>query len=118
MTRQTKIQKIKLFIKASIIIGVLSVLIVLGIFVRPGVSFESAHMKKWLNLNEQQRILTINRVIKDTPDQELLVKCVNKIAGLPDSDDMLIRDAIVICNSGIQANINQETSTEENQDEK
>ena len=104
MTQNTKIQKIKLFIKASIIIGVLSVFIILGIFVRPSSTFENARMKKWLVLDEQQHISTIQRVIKNTDNQELLLKCVDKIAQLPDANEMLIRDAIVICHNGIQMN--------------
>jgi len=114
MTKNTKIQKIKLFIKASIIIAVLFVFVVLGIFVRPSSSnFENSHMKKWLVLNKQQRIFTLNRVVNDADDQELLLQCVDKIAGLPDSDDMLIRDAISICYNGIKINIQKTNSDEE-----
>jgi len=102
-----KIQQIKLFIKASIIIAVLCVFVVLGIFVRPSRTFENANMKKWTSLTEEQRVSTIERIIKDTADQELLIKCVEKIAGLPDSNEMLIRDAAAICYSGIQINASQ-----------
>ena len=113
MTQNTKIQKIKLVIKASIIIAVLFVFVVLGIFVRPALStFENAHMKKWLVLNEQQRVSTLNRVIKDADNQELLFLCVDKIANLPDSNDMLIRDAITLCYGGIQMNAQKANSDE------
>lgn len=104
MTRKAKIQKIKLFIKASIIIAILLVFVVLGIFVRPTTTFENAHMKKWQVLTEQQRVKTIQRVVKDVDDEELLLKCVDKIASLPDSNEMLIRDAVAICYNGIKLN--------------
>jgi len=104
MTKNTKIQKIKLFVKASIIIVVSAVFVVLGIFIRPVTTFENAHMKKWLVLNEQQRAETVNRIVKNTENEELLLKCVDKIANLPDSNEMLIRDAVAICYSGIQLN--------------
>ena len=105
MIQQTKIQRIKLIIKASIIIGVLVVFVVLGIFIRPNRTFENSRMSKWLLLSEQQRTTTVQRIIKDDSNQELLIKCIDKIASLPDSDEMLIRNAIVLCYNGIQMNI-------------
>lgn len=113
MTQNTKIQKIKLFIKASIIVIVLSVFVILGIFVRPNHTFENYRMKKWLVLNEQQRISTLNRVVKNADNQELLFKCVDKIANLPDSNEMLIRDAMALCYNGIQMNTQNTNSNEE-----
>lgn len=113
MTKNTKIQKIKLFVKVSIIVAVLTVFIVLGLFVRPVSTFENSHMKKWLVLDNQQRISTLNRVVKNVDNQELLFKCVDKIAQLPDSNEMLIRDAIVLCYSGIQMNAQTTNSDEE-----
>lgn len=108
MTKRTKIQIVKLFIKASIIIGVLCVFIVLGIFIRPAHTFENANMKKWLSLSMEERTLTLNRVVKNVSDQELLMKCVDKIAALPNSNEMQIRDAVVICYNGIQMNVSQD----------
>jgi len=105
------IQQIKLFIKASIIVSVLAIFIVLGIFIRPVVSFENARMEKWLSLNETQRILTVQHIVKDFDGNEILIKCVDKIAQLPNSNEMLIRDAIVLCNGGIQMNL--ESSNDE-----
>ncbi len=99
------IQQIKLFIKASIIIAVLAIFIVLGIFVRPTSSFENARMGKWTTMNDMQRQTAIGRIVKDFDGDEILVKCVDKIAQLPDSNEMLIRDAIVLCHGGIQMNL-------------
>lgn len=113
MTKNTKIQKIKLFIKTSIIVAVLTVFVVLGLFVRPVSTFENSRMKKWLVLDEHQRVSTLNRVLKDVNDKDLLFKCVDKIAQLPDSNEMLIRDAMALCYSGIQMNAQTTNSDEE-----
>lgn len=112
MTQNTRIQNIKLFIKSSIIVSVLFVFIVLGIFIRPNFTFENSRVKKWQVLDEQQRISTLNRVIKNADNQELLFQCVDKIASLPNSNEMLIRDAIAICYSGIQTNAQNADSDE------
>lgn len=105
------IQQIKLFIKASIITTVLAIFVVLGIFVRPTIIYENARMEKWLELNDSQRVSTVQHVIKDFDGNEILIKCVDKIAQLPNSNEMLIRDAIVLCNGGIQMNL--ESSNDE-----
>jgi len=73
MTKKTKIQKLKLFIKASIIIGVLFVFVVLGIFMQPARTFENANMKKWTSLTEEQRLYTVEHIVKSMPDKDLLM---------------------------------------------
>ena len=104
MTQQTKIQQIKLVIKISIVICVLCVFVVLGFFVKPVRTFESSHMKKWLSLSEQDRITTVQRVVPNAENQDLLINCITKIAELPDSNKMVIHDATVLCYNGIKLN--------------
>jgi len=104
MTKKTKIQQIKLFIKISIIVCVLFVFIVLGFFVKPTRTFENSNMKKWYGLSEQEKITTLQHIIPNAENQELLINCVNKISELPDSDNMIVRDAVALCYNGIKLN--------------
>ena len=104
MTQSTKIQKIKLFIKLSIVIFVLFIFVALGFFVKPMRTFENSNMKKWLSLPEQEKLITVQRVVHNVEDQALLINCVTKIAELPNSSDMIIHDAIVLCYNGIKQN--------------
>ena len=104
MTKTTHIQKIKLFIKISIVVCILSIFVILGIFVRPTHTFENSHMKKWTRLSEQEKVATVYQIVKKTDNQDLLVSCVDKISTLPNSNDMFIRDAIVLCHNGIKMN--------------
>ncbi len=101
------VKQLKLFIKASIIIFVLMTFIILGFFMRPNQTFENARMGKWFSLNEQQRIETINRVVPNPTNQDLLIKCVDKIAFLPHANDMQIQYAIVLCDKAIIQNEEQ-----------
>ena len=104
MAKKTKFQIIKRICKIFIAIVVLGLLIVLGFFVKHNHTFEKSDMSKWLTLSEKQRVTTMNRVVESPENPELLIKCVTKIAQLPDSDKMEIRDAIAICYDGIKAN--------------
>jgi len=102
MTKRTKIQTIKLFVKISIVVAVFATFIVLGFFIKPKTSFENANMKKWLGLSDEQKTDTTNRIITADVDQDLLIQCIDKIADLPDSEEMQIRDAAVLCYNGIK----------------
>lgn len=102
MTKKTKIQKIKTFIKISIAVCILFAFVILGFFVKPTRTFENSNMKKWANLSEQEKITTLQHIIPNAENQELLINCVNKISSLPDSDDMIVRDAAVLCYNGIK----------------
>lgn len=107
MTQRTKIQQIKLFLKISIVVLVFGIFIVLGLFVKPIRTFENSHMKKWLTLSEQERITTIQRIVPNADNQDLLIKCVNKIADLPNSNEMVVHDAVVLCYNGIKLNMTE-----------
>jgi hypothetical protein len=113
MTRKTKIQQIKLFIKISIVVCVLFIFVVLGFFVKPIRTFEKSNMKKWLTLSEQERITTVQRVVPNAENQDLLINCITKIAKLPDSNEMIIHDATVLCYNGIKLSSNQDEKEEQ-----
>lgn len=104
MTQKTKIQQIKLLIKISIVICILFAFVIFGFFVKPTRTFENSNMKKWGNLSEQEKITTLQQIIPNSENQELLINCINKISTLPDADDMVIRDAAVLCYNGIKLN--------------
>lgn len=110
MTQKTKIQQIKLFIKIFIIVCILFAFVVLGFFVKPTRTFENSHIKKWTTLSEQEKITTLQHLIPNAENQELLINCINKISKLPDSDNMIVRDAAALCYNGIKLN----SSNEEN----
>ena len=108
MTQRTKIQQIKLIIKIAIVVCVLCVFLILGFFVKPIHTFEKSHMKKWLSLSEQERITTVQRIVQNAENQDLLINCITKIAELPDSNKMIINDAAVLCYNGIKLNSKSE----------
>ena len=115
MSKTTKIQRLKRFVKISVACCVLILLVVLGFFVKHIYTFENSNMKKWLSLSEQQQILTVKRVISDfdaLENSDLLIQCITKIALLPDSERMDIRDAASLCYNGIKINSNENSDDE------
>lgn len=120
MTQRTKLQKIKLFIKILIVLVVCCIFIVFGFFVKPIRTFENSNMKRWATLAEQDRIMTIQRIVPNAENQDLLLDCVTKISSLPNSNEMLVRDATVLCYNGINFNkaVAEETSENDETDKK
>lgn len=104
MTKKSKLRLIKRFIKISIVVCILFIFIVLGFFVKPTHTFENASMKRWLKMTHDQQIATVEHVIKTPENQDLLLECITKIAELPQSGEMQIRDATVLCYNGIKLN--------------
>ena len=107
MQTRTKIQKIKRLLKIGIATGIFALLFVLGLFVKINYTFENSNMKRWGTLAEQDRIMTIQRVVPNAESQDLLLECITKISALPNSNEMLIRDATVLCYNGIKLNPSQ-----------
>ena len=107
MTR-TKLQRIKYVIKITIVCVLLFLFVVLGFCVKHTYTFENSSIKKWTILTESQRIATLKRIIPDAPqDMDLLIQCITKIAQLPDSGTMDIRDGAALCYNGIKLNNNK-----------
>ena len=102
---RTKLQKVKYVIKITIVCAFLFLFVTLGFCVKHTYTFENSSIKKWLVLSEQQRVATLKRIIPDiNQDKELLIQCITKIAQLPDSGTMDIRDGAALCYNGIKLN--------------
>lgn len=118
--KKTKFQKIKTFIKMSVAFGLVILFIFLGFFVKHKRSFENSNMGKWAALSDTQRIETLQKIIPNIEDQDLLLACMDKIATLPESSNMIIQSAASLCYNGIKLNSVPDTESQklENQNDK
>lgn len=93
---------LKNYLKFFIGIAVLIMAIVI-FFIAQGVNdLESANLKKWRSADVERRIATVQILIASDEHSELLVQCVDKIASLPDSGEMAVKDAVSLCYTGIK----------------
>lgn len=87
------------------IIGICVLLLVVFAFVtipRKSTSLESANLKDWRAASIERRIAAAKILTANDTNLELLVACVDKMASLPDSGDMPVRDATELCFMGIK----------------
>lgn len=81
--------------------------LLLAIFVfftlpRRDAALESAYLRDWRGATVERRIAAARVLTASEKNLELLVACVDKMATLPDSADMQVRDAMELCFVGIQ----------------
>lgn len=86
------------------LLGIAVLLIAFFVFFRTQRSNDLSvgNLKNWIAASTDQRIATTRMVVaSDDTDIDLIVACVSKMATLPDSHEMVVRDAISLCHTGI-----------------
>ncbi len=96
----------KIIVRGIVFLVGLGVLL-MAIFVfftlpRKDAALESAYLKDWRGATVERRIAAARVLTASENNLELLVACVDKMATLPDSADMPVRDAMELCFVGIQ----------------
>lgn len=89
----------------SILKFVLGVAVLLAMFfiffhTQNSSNLENGTLKHWLSASNDQRVATVKVAVAGEGDIDLIVACVNKIASLPDSNEMDVTTAIVLCHTG------------------
>ncbi len=93
---------IKKYLKFIIGVCVLILVIVLFFMVQRSSDLESGYIKDWRAASLERRTAAVKILTASDNNSELLVQCVDKIATLPESGEMAIRDAVSLCYTGVQ----------------
>lgn len=93
---------IKKYFKLFIGICVLVLVIVVFFFAMRSSDLESGNLKNWQSASMDRRMAAAKILTASEQHSELIVSCVDKIATLPDSGEMAVRDAVSLCYTGIQ----------------
>jgi len=96
-------KSLKKIIKIVTGIVLFSVLIFSTLFIiKNNTTLEDTNMKQWYFSNESEQLKVINKTAIEEKYKRLLFDCLNKISSLPHSSEMMVKDAIALCVSGIQ----------------
>ena len=71
-------------------------------FARGGQALETGQLKHWRAASETRRAAAVRVLVASDENLDGIVACVSKIADLPDSSDMAVRDAVELCFVGYQ----------------
>ena len=96
----------KKVLKIVIGIAVLIFVVVVFFFAMKSSDLENGNLRQWRAADVARRTTSAQIIIASTDNLELLVQCVDKVATLPGSGEMAVRDAVSLCNTGILVNQN------------
>ena len=93
------LKKILLFI-----VGIAVILMAIFMFfhAQRANDLEGGNLKNWRSASVERRAAAVKILAAGDTDNELLVACVDKMATLPDSGEMAVRDAVSLCYTGIK----------------
>ena len=96
------VEKCKMKSVLKFVLGIAVLLSVIFIFFHSQHSsrLEQDTLKHWLSASNDQRIAAVKVAVAGEGDIDLIVQCVTKIASLPDSGEMDVTTAIVLCHTG------------------
>ncbi|MBP3397318.1 MAG: hypothetical protein J6K82_00110 [Alphaproteobacteria bacterium] len=93
---------IKKYFKIFIGIAVLILAVVVFFFSQQSSDLETGVLKDWRAAPMDRRVASAQILTGADKNIDLLVACIDKMATLPDSGEMAIRDAASVCYTGIQ----------------
>lgn len=93
---------IKKYFKIFIGVSALILVVVVFFFAQRSSTLETGTLKDWRAASIESRVSAAQILTGEDKNIDLLVACVNKMAELPESGDMVIRDAVSLCHTGIQ----------------
>lgn len=92
---------LKKYLKFFIGVAVLIFVVVVFFLAQRSGDLEGANLKKWRSADVERRITAVKILTASDENSELLVQCVDKIASLPESGEMAVKDAVSLCYTGI-----------------
>ncbi len=92
----------------KILIGVAVVILCGVIFFRTQQhsNLENGTLKDWRAAPVERKVAAMQIITATVDAQDLLIACVDKMSTLPDSAEMLVRDAVSLCKTGIELKAN------------
>lgn len=93
---------VKKYFKILVGASVLILVLVVFFFAQRSSTLETGTLKDWKAASLDRRIAAAQILTGADKNVDLLVACVDKMASLPDSSEMAIRDAMSLCHTGVK----------------
>lgn len=82
-------------------IAVLIFVIIVAFFALRGNDLAGANLRTWRAASLDARMAAARVLMASDENVETVVACVDKMATLPDSGEMMARDAVTLCHTGM-----------------
>lgn len=94
--------KLKTHFKLAVGIAVIILVAVTFFFLNKSSNLENGNLRHWAASSAERRVAAVKILTGSEEHTELMAACMNKMASLPDSAEMPVRDAASLCFTGIQ----------------
>lgn len=92
---------VKKYLKFIIGIAVLIFAIIVFFLAQRSSNLESEILRNWPSASLERRQSAVKILTASDENTDLLVQCVDKIASLPESSEMAVKDAVSLCYTGL-----------------
>ncbi|HNY25283.1 MAG TPA: hypothetical protein PKJ33_01915 [Alphaproteobacteria bacterium] len=88
----------------KLVIGISALILfaVIFFFYHKASNLENNSMRNWATASEERRAAAVKILTGTDENTELMVQCMDKVANLPNSADMSVRDATSLCFMGVK----------------
>lgn len=89
----------------KLIIGIAVLVLVVAVFFltkSKSASLENGDLQKWAESSIERKAAAVQVLANDAKNTDLIVQCVDKMSTFNDANEFAVRDAIKLCNMGIQ----------------
>ncbi len=93
---------VKKYFKIFIGVAVLIMVLVVFFFAQRSGTLETGVLKDWRAAALDRRVAAAQILTGADKNVDLLVACVDKMATLPESGEMAVRDAMSLCHTGVK----------------
>lgn len=89
----------------KLIIGIAVLVLVVAMFFltkSKSASLENGDLQKWTESSIERKAAAVQVLANDAKNTDLIVQCVDKMSTFNDANEFAVRDAVKLCNMGIQ----------------
>ncbi|MBE6457458.1 MAG: hypothetical protein E7011_01455 [Alphaproteobacteria bacterium] len=93
---------VKKYFKIFVGVAVLLMTMIVFFFAQRSSDLETGSIKDWRAASMDRRVAAVRIITGADKNIDVLVACVDKIATLPDSNEVMVQDAVRLCHTGMQ----------------
>lgn len=94
----------------KLLIGILALALAVSVFfiaMKSQSNLEEKTLNSWLSASDTRRMAAVEILTGTSENSELMISCISKMASMPDTGKVKVRDAASLCAAGIALRNNE-----------
>jgi|APHig6443717817_1056837.scaffolds.fasta_scaffold00023_56 hypothetical protein len=93
----------------KLVVGILALALAASVFfiaMKAQSNLEEGNLRSWLSASDSRRAVSVEILTGTKENSDLMVSCISKMASMPNSGKVKVRDAASLCSIGIELRSN------------